>query len=73
LTDNSSSDNILSLMEQEPTRLEQRMKAIRRRGGTPTLVEGKLVVEWPIKQRSMVSVSNVQNGVGKRIAYPRGG
>jgi hypothetical protein len=76
LTDNSSGGNILSPMEQEPTGLEKRIKSIKRKGGTPTLVDGKLVVEWPAQtsnNTATVGLNNVASGTGKRIAYPRGG
>jgi hypothetical protein len=75
LTDNSLGGNILSPMERD-TRLAEKMKSIKRRGGTPTLVDGKLVIDWPAQTESNttpVGINKVASGTGKRIAHPRGG
>jgi hypothetical protein len=54
-------------MEKDP--LTRRMESIRRRGGTPTLVEGKLVIEWPTKTRATVGINKVNQGTGKKAAH----
>ena len=59
--------------EGTPTdQLTERMESIKRRSGVSSVVDGKLVVEWPNRSRSTVGFNKVSKGMGKGAAHPRG-